>query len=159
MLSFSGMRKKTPSEFVEEAIDIDVTPVMNMFIILIPFLVSMAVFTQQAIVDFNLPSSAANTIDKNIGEAKLKLTVVAAENYFALTIGEKIIDSVAVKNKKYDFIKLEAILSSQKNDTTISDDIVIAVKDKVKFSEVVKIMDICKITGFNRVGLSTAEIF
>ena len=158
MLSFSGIRKKTPSEFVEETLDIDVTPVMNMFIILIPFLVSMAVFTQQAILDFNLPSSAANTVDKSTALIKPKLTVVASENFFALTVGEKMIDSVSTINGKYNYLKLENILFSQKSDTSISDDIVIAVKDGVKFSEVVKIMDICKTTGFDRVGLSTAEV-
>jgi biopolymer transport protein ExbD len=41
--------QRPPSELVESA-DLDVTPVMNMFIILIPFLVSMAVFTNLSIL-------------------------------------------------------------------------------------------------------------
>ena len=43
-----------PSQTIDNA-DVDVTPVMNVFIILIPFLVSMAVFTHHAIVEFSLP--------------------------------------------------------------------------------------------------------
>ena len=38
--------------------EIDVTPVMNMFIILIPFLVSMAVFTHLATHALSLPVTA-----------------------------------------------------------------------------------------------------
>ena len=38
-----------------ETFDLDITPMMNIFMILIPFLVSMAVFTQIAVVEFSLP--------------------------------------------------------------------------------------------------------
>ena len=42
-----------------EQIDLDVTPVMNLFMVLIPFLVSMAVFTHIAVIDFSLPPGDA----------------------------------------------------------------------------------------------------
>jgi len=38
-----------------DMIELDVTPVMNLFMVLIPFLVSMAVFTHIAVIDFSLP--------------------------------------------------------------------------------------------------------
>jgi biopolymer transport protein ExbD len=50
--------KKSTSKEIE-LFDLDVTPVMNLFMVLIPFLVSMAVFTHLAVVDFSLPP--ANT--------------------------------------------------------------------------------------------------
>ena len=56
---------KTPSKRSDKSLgadtetkDVDVTPVMNVFVILIPFLLLMAVFTKIAIIDFSLPSAA-----------------------------------------------------------------------------------------------------
>ncbi len=69
----TSLRQRRPSAAVPGA-DLDVTPVMNMFIILIPFLVSMAAFTQLAVHEFGLPR------DEGAGEAQaadeLPLTVV-----------------------------------------------------------------------------------
>lgn len=155
-LSFQK-RFRTPSEIVEEVLDIDITPVMNMFIILIPFLVSMAVFTHHAIVDFNLPSNAISASNDNSGELKLKITVVAAENHLLVTLGEKVLDSIPTVEKEYDLQTLTEKLKSHREEHNVQDDVVVAVKDNVKFKRVVNIMDQCKNAGFDRVGLSTAE--
>ncbi len=62
MKKLSFLKKRsTPSEVANEA-DIDVTPIMNMFIILIPFLVSMAVFTKLAIIEFNVPANSGKNL-------------------------------------------------------------------------------------------------
>lgn len=155
-LSFQK-RFTTPSEIVEEILDIDITPVMNMFIILIPFLVSMAVFTHHAIVDFTLPSNAVSANNDNKGELKLKITVVAHEKHLLITLGEKVLDSISVVNGDYDQIKLLKQLKSHRLKHNVQEDVVVAVKDKVLFKRVVNIMDDCKSAGFVRVGLSTAE--
>ncbi len=69
-------RGNTPSESASEVFDIDVTPVMNMFVVLIPFLVSMAVFSHFASHDFYLPSNAGAGLDQSQGKLKLKTTLV-----------------------------------------------------------------------------------
>lgn len=155
-LSFQK-RFRTPSDMAEEVLDIDITPVMNMFIILIPFLVSMAVFTHHAIVDFTLPSNAISASNDNNGEIKLKITVVAAETHLLITLGEKMLDSIPVVEDEYNLPELLDRLKIHREEHNVQDDVVVAVKDKVKFKRVVDIMDYCRISGFNRVGLSTAE--
>lgn len=155
-LSFQK-RFRTPSDMAEEVLDIDITPVMNMFIILIPFLVSMAVFTHHAIVDFTLPSNAISASNDNKGDLKLKITVVAAEKHLLITLGEKMLDSIPLVEDEYDLPLLFDRLKSHREEHEVQDDVVVAVKDKVKFKRVVNVMDNCRNAGFNRVGLSTAE--
>ncbi|MDR0305060.1 MAG: biopolymer transporter ExbD [Chitinispirillales bacterium] len=137
---------------IEANIDIDVKPVMNMFVILIPFLVSMAVFSHIAIHQFYLPPDAANS-DKT-GKVELKSTVVIDTNYLLVTVGSDMIDSLPI----VDFDK-ERLINSLINAKEISNDkekAVVSVKDAVTFDWVVKIMDICKESGFLQTGLSSA---
>ncbi len=154
-LSFSK-RNRTPSEAAEEVIDIDVTPVMNMFIILIPFLVSMAVFTQMAIIDFSLPPNVGAGLDTSKGKPKLKITVVINKGYCAITHGERMLDSLPCIDEEYNYKKLETQLVIRRKDVEIKDEMVVAVQDAIRFKYVVKVMDRCRDAGFTKVGLSSA---
>lgn len=150
-------KSRTPSEAASEVIDIDVTPVMNMFVILIPFLVSMAVFTHLSIIEFSLPSNANNSKPMEQNEKpKLKLTAVITKEYIALTQGENMLDSIPLKNGTYDIAALKASLLTQRASIEMKKEMVVAVKDDIKFDYVVQVMDQCKSVGFEKVGLSSA---
>ena len=49
-------RKDKALSAAVETDDLDVTPLMNVLIILIPFLITMAVFTSVAAINFSLPA-------------------------------------------------------------------------------------------------------
>ena len=154
-LTFSK-RLKTPSESAAEVIDIDVTPVMNMFIILIPFLVSMAVFTHLSIIEFSLPPNVGSGLDTSQGKPKLKITVVVTTDYCAITHGEKMLDSIPLVNSEYDYSTFYTALATRRKESDIRDEVVVAVQDPIRFEYVVKIMDRCRDAGFTKVGLSSA---
>jgi len=140
----------------EETIDVDVTPVMNMFIILIPFLISMAVFTQMSILSFSVPPDAGCGLDQSNGKPKLKMTIVVTNEYLAITHGEKMLDSIpTVENNMTTNILLEK-LKTRRNDTGEQNEAVIAVRDAVKFQNMVRVMDACRSAGFQKIGLSSA---
>ena len=136
--------------------DIDVTPIMNMFIILVPFLVSMAVFTHLAVLHFALPPDAGSSLASDNAIPKLKLTVVIAEEYLALTRGETMLDSVAVVSGDYDLPRLAASVAQCRADSEQADEAVVAVRNSIAFEKVVQVMDICRSAGFTKIGLSNA---
>ncbi|GAF86668.1 unnamed protein product [marine sediment metagenome] len=154
-LAFSK-RNLAPSEVASEIIDIDVTPVMNMFIILIPFLVSVAVFTHLTIIEFSLPPNVGMGLDTSEGKPKLKMTVVVTSDYLAITHGDAMLDSIPVVNGEYDYISLSKQLSTHRMEIDIKDEVVVAVRDAIRFKYVVKVMDRCRDAGFEKVGLSSA---
>ena len=137
---------------IEENIDVDTKPVMNMFIILIPFLVSMAVFSNIAIHQFYLPPNAANS--DMLGKIELKSTVVIDTAYILVTVGSQTLDSLPAENFDRERIKSALVAARE-----ISDDkekAIVSARDDVLFDLVVKIMDVCRESGFSQTGLSSA---
>lgn len=149
--------QRPPSELVESA-ELDVTPVMNMFIILIPFLVSMAVFTNLSIIEFSLPPNVGASMNSSPEKPKPKLTVRVGADYFGVVLGDTLYDSLSVNNGVYPFEELEERLRSRKQNLSVNDDLVIASLDEIAFKHVVKVMDVCRSAGFVNVGLSSATV-
>ncbi|MBD3314653.1 MAG: hypothetical protein GF344_02595, partial [Chitinivibrionales bacterium] len=107
-------RGRTISESADIA-ELDITPIMNMFIILIPFLVSMAVFTHLAILKFSLPPNVGTGLDDSQGKPKVKLTVVVAPRYLAITHGDTMLDSLALSDNDYDYEAFGRSLERHRN--------------------------------------------
>jgi len=145
-----------PSD-VAETPDIDVTPVMNMFVILIPFLVSMAVFTQLSILELSLPPNVGAGLDDSGGKPKLKLTVVLKQRYLAITHGASMLDSIPREDgDEYDLLRERLVL--RREGVEIKDQVIVAVGDEVPMGVVVRVMDRCREAGFDKTALSsTAE--
>jgi biopolymer transport protein ExbD len=149
---------KLPSDNMDEN-DIDIAPVMNMFIILVTFLVSMAVFTHMAILDFTLPPNVGAGLDLSKGKPKVKITVRLGSDYCGIVMGEKLLDSLPVtKGGEFPFDALAKQLAVRRKDASVQDEAVIASLDEVAFKHVVRVMDICRESGFTKVGLSSATL-
>ena len=147
-------RRNTPSEEVGEVFDIDVTPIMNLFVVLIPFLVSMAVFSHFSVHHFSLPSDASNTQDVHTGIVKLKTTLVLNPTHLLVTLGGEIKDSLSYQDDWA--IALPATLATVRLQATDTTNAIVSVADDVPFQWVVTAMDYCKEAGFENVGLSEA---
>ena len=51
------------SEAIEQEVDLDTTPIMNVLIILIPFLASVAVYIQLSVLNMSLPPNVSAGLD------------------------------------------------------------------------------------------------
>jgi biopolymer transport protein ExbD len=150
-------RNKPASENIEDN-EIDVAPVMNMFIILVTFLISMTVFTHIAILQFTLPPNVSKTLDQSQGKPKLRLTVRLGSDFLGVVLGEKLLDSLPVANGRFPFEALAARLKERRANADVQDEIVIASRDEIAFKQVVRVMDLCRDAGFGKVGLSSATV-
>ncbi len=153
-MSFSNasILTRRPSQ-QDETCDVDVTPIMNMFIILIPFLVSMAVFAHLATHAFTLPS------DDGVGQARtaaeLPLTVAVAADQVVVAWGDREMASLPVDaDGGYDIEQLIAVLTSERQRRPEMTEVVVAVDDGVVCAAVVRYLDHCKAAGFSDVGLA-----
>jgi len=154
-MSLFHTRTVRPSAAMETP-ELDVTPVMNLLIILIPFLVSMAVFTRLAVLSFSLPSNVGSGTTAGTPIPKPKLTIVIAEEYCAITSGETMLDSLTAPRSVIDSKLLAERLRSHRTSAADADEVIVAVRSAVSFDNVVKVMDICKQAGFSKIGLSNA---
>jgi biopolymer transport protein ExbD len=149
-------RLRTPSEAASALFDIDVTPMMNVLIILIPYLISMAVFTHLAMIDFSLPPNVGTGLDAAGGNPVLKLTVVVTPGYVNLTRGETVLDSIPAVNGQYPYDTLRQKIATQRAAVEVKDEVVVASRDGIRCKNLVRIMDCCREAGFSRLGLSSA---
>jgi biopolymer transport protein ExbD len=172
MKSLSIAKKSfIPSDALEAEIDIDVKPMMNVLLILIPFLVSVSVYTRLSIVDLSLPPNVTGVSSTLGGKPKLKLTVVVATQFVSITYGEKMLDSLAKTSDKalignhgvasgaggdYAYEQLLTKLKERRGSIDEKSEVIVAARDSVSFKYVVGIMDACKKAGFEKVSLASA---
>ncbi|MGM0443332.1 MAG: ExbD/TolR family protein [Fibrobacterota bacterium] len=149
-------RQDTPTEAAGEGLNVDVTPIMNLMIVLIPILISMTVFTHYSIHSFYLPSNAADATEDE-SRVQLKTTVVVRDTALLVTLGDRVIDSLAVQNGVYETARLRSAVEKARAMSDDSLKAVVSVGDAVVLDRFVTIMDLCRDAGFEDLGLSAAE--
>ena len=145
------LRRTTLSGAVPGA-DLDVTPVLNMFIILIPFLVSMAAFTHLSSVAFGLPA------DEGPGQAQtadeLPLTVAVGRAGLLVVIGDIELAQLPAVDGGQDLERLTEVLGAERRREPRRARLVLAVDDEVSCAVVVACLDHCREAGFTDIGLA-----
>lgn len=130
--------------------DLDVTPVMNMFIILIPFLVSMAVFAHLAAHRLALP--ADDGADRARTAAELPLTIVVTPDRLTLAWGGREVAHASTGHQG----ELARLLDVERARRPEVGAVVVAVDDAVACAAIVRVLDACRDAGFEDVGLADA---
>lgn len=157
-MKLSFLRQSSRLTEIVEDNEIDIAPVMNMFIILVTFLISMVVFTHVAILEFSVPPNVSAGLDQSRGKPKLRLTVRIGTDYTGIVIGDKLLDSLTMEAGELPFAHLAECLRLRRNETAIRDEIIVASRDEINFQQVVRVMDLCREAGFSKVGLSSATV-
>ncbi len=135
-------------------INLDVTPVMNLFMVLIPFLVSMAVFTHLAVIDFTLPPSGTGDGSGATEAQGLDISLVVTSSGFRIVgTGDKM-DLVARVRGEYQFEQLRAILMAIKFQYPSQNSIILVFDEDVIYNDIVRFMDVCREAQFPEIGLS-----
>lgn len=142
----SSLRARRPSNVAGVA-ELDVTPVMNMFIILIPFLISMTAFTQLAAHEFSLPGDEA--ADHATERGDLPLTVAVGTAGILVAQGDVVVAEFPRRSAGLDLAGLTALLHTQNPERLI-----VAVDAPVVTAEVVACLDACTAAGCEDVGLA-----
>lgn len=130
-----------------EAAHLNVMPVMNMFIILIPFLISMSAFTHLAAHEFTLPGDdGAGMAVKRID---LPLTVAVGIEGLLLVQGDIVLAELPRSEGTHDLPALVELLKDQAPSRVI-----VAVDELVSTSNLVDCLDAIGAAGCTDVGLA-----
>ena len=138
-----------------ETFDLDITPMMNIFMILIPFLVSMAVFTQIAVVEFSLPpAQAPGGAGSDEPTKELDISVVITPTGFQIVGTGRKLDMMPKVQGDYQFEQLRALLKAIKFQYPSQKSVVLVFDGEVLYDDIVKFMDVCRESQFPDIGLS-----
>jgi biopolymer transport protein ExbD len=142
-------------------IDLDMTPMMNMLIILISFLVTMVVFTQLAVIKFNLPPSQGGGEEGQAAPDSaaqkgpdVDITVVVSENGFQIMGEGRKLDPIPKGTKGYDYPKLGQFMKSLKEAYPGAESVVLLIDSNVVYQDIITSMDVMRENRFPNILLS-----
>jgi biopolymer transport protein ExbD len=142
-----------------ETIELDVTPVMNLFMVLVPFMLSMAVFTQIAVVEFSLPPAQMEGGDAgNSKELDISIVVsmpsASSPGGFRIVGTGKKLDLVPMERGKFQLDILKVLLKEVKFQYPSQKSVVLVIDGNVLYDDIIQFMDICRESQFPDIGLS-----
>jgi len=140
----------------QEDVDVNIIPVMNIFLLLIPFLLLTAAFVQLAVVELSLPSLNKDQAQQMQQRPQNLVLIILAvkESGFQLKAQGFKFDPLSKVNNKYDYRNLIGQLKQIKQAHPYAEDIFISPENNVKYDIIIKVMDRCRETGFPNVSLS-----
>jgi biopolymer transport protein ExbD len=137
----------------EDPVELNMVPVMNLFLAMIPFLLSCAAFFHVAVINASVPALSEGT-DAPDSEPKKELKKVSlnlqiTKTGFVLAADgdqppdelKKIGASIPMKNKQYDYERLAQRIEAIHDKYPKSDTIIILPDKEVIYDDIIKTMD------------------
>ena len=132
MLAKKMMRRvRKPSELL-------LVPMIDIFTVLVTFLLMTAVFSRITILELELPSASGGP---TVAEPEFRLEVILRKEGFELTNGTSVIAAVPKVGGKYDLKALSELAQSLKRDHPEVDDASILLEPKIEYDDLIQAMD------------------
>ena len=127
---------------------------MNIFLILVPFLLLTAVFVNISILEFSLPN--AEQAKQAAVKQKPVVTILAiTESGFELkTQGDRKFPILPRKADDFDYTELIQQLSAVKEIHPQTEDIILAPSSEITYETIIKVMDRCRENGFLNISIA-----
>ena len=138
--------------------NLEMRPVMNLFLILVPFLLFTASFVNIAILEMSLPqlnqTHRVTRQKRQLPKQAVLNTLAIRTNGFQLKSPTFKFPFIPRQNRDFDYERLIAQLRQVKQKFPDSEDVVIAPEDQIKYDTVIQVMDRCRETGFPNISIS-----
>lgn len=127
-----------------EAVELNITAFLNLMVILVPFLLITAVFSQVAILELNLPSSTEQLNTET--PPTMQLEVIVRKD--RLEVGERntgLLTGLPVTGAGHDYAGLNTFLKRIKSKYPDKLDATVLLEQDVPYEVLVKVMDAVRI--------------
>jgi biopolymer transport protein ExbD len=130
-------RRKEPLETdIMELLNL--TPMMDVFTVLVVFLLITAVFTSITIMDLSVPTnSGAPAANK----PNFAIEVIVRKSGLEIANGSSVQATIPKKDDKYDLQKLSEILQGLKGQYPEKEDATVLMESKVEYDNLIQVMD------------------
>lgn len=123
-----------------QAADLDVTPFMNLMIVLVPVLLLSMVFTHTTVIDLDFPTGDAAAGELDPDRVHLEVTVRA--DGFTVADGRGgVIKRLPSVDGAYDYRGLSAVMQEIKRRLPEKNDVVVLLEASIDYQAVVSVMD------------------
>jgi biopolymer transport protein ExbD len=131
----------------KEAAHLEITAFINLIVVLVPFLLSTAVFTRLAVMDLKLPAAAAQGAIEQLKLNDLQLEVVLRRD--ALEVGDRIgglIQRIERKGDGQDIKALAALMVQVKGKFPEKAEASLLADPEIPYDDMVQVMDAMRAT-------------
>jgi len=148
--------------------EVDLTPIMCLFIILVPLLLLTAVFEKLSALKVNLPMASTLEMEEKPEEVPsgiIELRLLVQEEGLRLEgttshdpsgkekeVYEDFRYEIPMKHERYDFPQLQRLLVGLKKEYPKHEEIVFLVQDKIPYDTIVQAMDTCREDNYEEEG-------
>lgn len=124
----------------QEAADLDVTPFMNLMIVLVPVLLLSMVFTHTTVIDLNFPAGDAGSEPLDPDAVHLEV-VVSADGLRVADGRGGTIKTLPLVDGEHDYENLSLVMQELKRRMPEKQDIMVLLQDETSYQTLVSIMD------------------
>ena len=136
------------------------SPVLNLFIILIPFLLITAVFVQTSVIDLFLPTFSPKPNPESKSQQKVSketlLILSIAPQGFSLIMEDRLMIHLP-REKDFTFDRLGEILHPVRKKFPRQKSIIIEPDDSILYDDIIHIMDQCRASGLVNITLTAVK--
>lgn len=133
--------------------ELDLLPMMNVFVLLVPMLLSSAVFLKITVIDTHVPSEQSGS--PSPGE-NLSLAITIKDDYFV--VEGKGIQARAIARTDSDApAKLAEALADVAAQHPDNQEVIIISQPKTRYQDIIEVMDISRISGLPNASLLGAQ--
>ncbi|PCM45490.1 ExbD/TolR family protein [Marinobacter sp. ANT_B65] len=119
--------------------DLDITPFMNLMIVLVPVLLLNMVFAHTSVLELNFPTGESMTPDQ---AEELQIQVVIHMDRLVVSDNQGgVIKAIAQKDGEYDFAVLKEVMKEIKSRVPDKKDVIIMPSRETSYQALVTVMD------------------
>ncbi len=136
--------RRSSSHRDRDAVELNITAFMNLMVILVPFLLITAVFSQVAILELNLPTSQAETSEPPTPELHLEIVVREA----SIDVGDRsagLLARIDNIDDGYDLVELGTYLERVKRQFPDKVDATLLLEPEISYQVLVDVMDTVRV--------------
>ena len=135
---------------VREEADVNLIPVMNLFVTLIPFLLLGAAFFHVGVIPASLPSQTEEATTNKVNPRSVTVNLLIELDRIQLSVSSAVLDEATLADllldlerteKGFDLDMLGKALQEIKRRYDQSDTVVVLPADTVRYEDIVKILD------------------
>jgi len=127
---------------MRKATELNLVPMIDIFTVLVTFLLMTAVFSRITIVELDLPSSASASVTP----PQFRLEVIVRKEGFELTNGSSLIAVIPKVDGAYDLKKLGELVLALKRDYPNADDASVLLQPEIEYDHLIQVMDVVRST-------------
>jgi biopolymer transport protein ExbD len=142
--SYAGLLGQTTyASRLRKPAELNLVAMIDIFTVLVTFLLMTAVFSRITILQLDLPSSTASP---GTSQPAFRLEVIVRKEGFELTNGTELIAAIPKVEDEYDFKTLSEMALSLKRENPDTDDASVLLEREIPYDYLIQVMDAIRST-------------